>query len=159
MKIKKQTLPEHALLQVYGTRSDCFSDCYATVLKRSISLEDYIKAFYSTRLFRTERAMLGAIGSPSTDADLDALACGDSEKFAAWTVEAREADQILMCDRSGHTRSWLMVEPEGAGTRLFFGSAVVPKVEGGELGFLFRALLGFHKLYSRALLRAARTAF
>ena len=46
-----------------------------------------------------------------------------------------------------------------AGTRLYFGSAVVPVVSRqsakAEMGFAFRALLGFHKLYSRALLGAA----
>jgi hypothetical protein len=48
----------------------------------------------------------------------------------------------------------------GSGTRLYFGSAVVPVVDAKSgqptLGFAFRALLGFHKLYSRVLLRAAR---
>jgi hypothetical protein len=47
----------------------------------------------------------------------------------------------------------------GAGTRLYFGSAVVPlrdaKTGGTRMGPLFRALLGFHRLYSRVLLRAA----
>jgi hypothetical protein len=46
-------------------------------------------------------------------------------------------------------------------TLLYFGSAVVPvrdMVSGQpRLGFLFKALLGFHKLYSRVLLRAARS--
>ena len=158
MKISKQALPDQALLQVYATRSDCFADCYTSTLKRPINLEAYVTAFYGTRLFRTERVILGAAGFPSTDTNLAALAKGQSDRFAAWRVEALEADQILMCDRSGRTRSWLMIQPEGAGTRLFFGSAVVPKEEGEELGFLFRALLGFHKLYSRALLRAARAA-
>ena len=44
-------------------------------------------------------------------------------------------------------------------TRLFFGSAVVPIVDRhsgqASMGFAFRVLLGFHKLYSRVLLRAA----
>jgi hypothetical protein len=45
------------------------------------------------------------------------------------------------------------------GTRLYFGSAVVPvhslKRGRTSLGPVFTALLGFHKLYSRVLLRAA----
>ena len=53
-----------------------------------------------------------------------------------------------------------MVAPMDANTtRLYFGSAVVPvanKSTGkGKMGFAFKALLGFHKLYSRALLHAA----
>lgn len=47
-----------------------------------------------------------------------------------------------------------------AGTRLHFGSAVVPgrdrKTGALGLGLGFEALLGFHKRYSVALLRAAR---
>ena len=46
------------------------------------------------------------------------------------------------------------------GTRLFFGSAVVPardpSTDRTSLGFVFKALLGFHELYSRVLLGAAR---
>ena len=46
------------------------------------------------------------------------------------------------------------------GTLLYFGSAVVPLSKRGgtgrpRMGFAFRALLGFHKAYSRVLLRAA----
>ena len=52
-----------------------------------------------------------------------------------------------------------MVKPSGTATRLYFGSAVVPVVHEASgqrrMGFGFRALLGFHKLYSRILLRSA----
>ena len=58
-----------------------------------------------------------------------------------------------------------MVAPVGDGadsrTHLYFGSAVVPKTNAKtgtrEMGFAFHALLGFHRAYSRALLRAARS--
>jgi len=64
-----------------------------------------------------------------------------------------------MCDFQSRTRSWLMVEPGAASTRLYFGSGIVPRVDRrtGEkrMGPGFRALLGFHKLYSRALLATA----
>ena len=46
-----------------------------------------------------------------------------------------------------------------ASTRLYFGSAVVPELDAktgqSSYGFGFHALLGFHRLYSRALLRSA----
>ena len=68
-----------------------------------------------------------------------------------------------MSDFQGRTRSWLMVAGAQSGgldeTRLYFGSAVVPVVSAisgtRTLGVGFRLLLGFHKLYSRALLSAA----
>ena len=68
-----------------------------------------------------------------------------------------------MCDFLGRTRSWLMVEAVDGGkaTRLYFGSVVVPKPNGAarksSLGASYTLMLGFHKLYSRALLRAARS--
>jgi hypothetical protein len=100
---------------------------------------------------------------PSTDAQAKELASGVLEAFATWRVEERSANQLLMCDLSGRTRSWLMAIPAGNGTstvtRLYFGSAVVAVVDkrSGQatLGVTFKALLGFHKLYSRALLSAA----
>jgi hypothetical protein len=70
---------------------------------------------------------------------------------------------LLLCDFLGNTRSWLMIEPhhEGGMTRLYFGSAVVPNTSRRtgqrRLGLRFRALLGFHRRYSRALLTAARS--
>ena len=56
-----------------------------------------------------------------------------------------------------------MAAPVGEGgcarTRLYFGSAVVPVKDARSgrprFGLPFRALLGFHKLYSRVLLGAA----
>ena len=66
-----------------------------------------------------------------------------------------------MCDLGGRTRSRLMVVPVGSGgSRHYFGSAVVPITtpQGrATTGFRFNALLGFHKIYTRALLRAARS--
>lgn len=81
--------------------------------------------------------------------------------FAAWSVEARAPDPVLLCDFQGRTRSWLMTvsAADNQATRLYFGSAVVPTVDRrtGEarMGIVFRALLGFHVRYSRILLRAA----
>jgi hypothetical protein len=46
-------------------------------------------------------------------------------------------------------------------TRLYFGSAVVPKVDRASgrasFGIAFHMLSGFHRIYSRALLRSARS--
>ena len=97
---------------------------------------------------------------PSTDAQARALASGASSTFAAWRVEARTANQLLVCDFLGYTRSWLMIGPPGDGaTRLYFGTAVVPARDtvSGQASwtFSFRALLPFHRLYARALLHAA----
>ena len=131
-----------------------------------MSHKQFVTAFYTTSLFKLERAILKwAVSRPSTDAQAERLASGASDAFAAWHVEKRCEDQLLLCDLHGRTRSWLMVTPlkteSGPGTRLYFGSAVVP-VKGAQTGALtlglgFRALLGFHKVYSKALLSAAKS--
>ena len=70
------------------------------------------------------------IGRGCNDADVRALASGEANAFAAWTVEGRTDTQLLVCDFVGLTRSWLMVGArlDGlSGTQLYFGSAVVPR--------------------------------
>jgi hypothetical protein len=148
--------PPHALLRIYSNE---YTDCYTTDLARRVTHADFVDAFYNTRLFKLERIVLTLIGKPSTDADARELANGQREAFAAWTVERRATDQLLLCDFQGKTRSWLMVEPRSSGTRLYFGSAVIKRVgsKGGDkrMSAGFRAMLGFHKRYSRGLLGAA----
>jgi hypothetical protein len=154
-------LPDNALLRRYLERG-AYADCYFIEVGRLVTLAEYVEAFYTTSLFKLERVLLsGFLSMPSTDAQARELGAGALDKFAAWSVEAREASQILLGDFRGRTCSWLMVVPgckEGT-TRLYFGSAVVPafdrKSGKWKMGSAFRALLGFHKLYSRMLLRAA----
>lgn len=139
-------------------RKGAYADCYVTEFERAISLPEYVEAFYTTPLFKVERLILRLLLSrPSSDQDVKALADGNTNRFAAWIVEGRRADQLLLADVSGKTRSWLMVAPaaDGQRTRLYFGSAVIPG-RNGQLGWSFRLLRGFHKRYSRALLRAAQ---
>jgi len=150
------SVPSGALLQVYVARQGCYTDCFAVASPATVPLQAFVTAFYTTWLFRAERLVLRlASRRPITDAQVRALAAGAADSFAAWTVEAREADQILLCDLAGHTRSWLAVSPEdGGGTRLTFGSAVVPPA-GRRLSRAMRALIPLHRVYARALLRLA----
>jgi hypothetical protein len=156
-------LPERALLAQYTARG-AYTDCYVADLTGSVSHADYVEAFYTGALFKVERRLLAwFLGRPSTDAQVRELAAGTLDTFAAWKVEERSADQVLLREIGGRTRSWLMAVTVGSGssarTRLYFGSAVVPvtdtKTGTVRLGVAFKALLGFHKLYSRALLAAA----
>ena len=160
MGVERCEIPAGALLgryQVDGT----YADCYATLAPGRVDLPRYVEAFYTTPLFRLERMILALAGLRSTDDQARELAAGARDRFAAWTVEDRADDQLLLCDVYGRTRSWLMVSPHGdAESRLYFGSAVVPRIDRrtGEptLGGGYSALLGFHKLYSVALLGSAR---
>lgn len=157
MQVTPCAVPPDTLL-ASCQRAGAYTDCYVTEFARVIALPEYVEAFYTTPLFKVERLILRLLVSrPSSDQDAKALATGNANTFAAWRVEGRGADQVLLADISGKTRSWLMVAPAASGqhTRLHFGSAIIPG-RNGQLGWSFRLLLGFHKLYSRALLRAAR---
>lgn len=155
-------LPEQALLHPYKLKG-AYTDCYAVDLPRAVSHAEYVEAFYTTALFKVERQVLAWFAArPSTDQQARQLARSEVDRFAAWRVEGRSSNQLLLCDFLGHTRSWLMSTPteNGQGTRLYFGSAVVPKrtdPNSGKkaFGVAFHALTGFHHLYSQALLRAA----
>ena len=166
LNIEKTTLPSDALLNIYNING-CHTDCYTTDIKFEVSFEEFVKAFYSTSLFKLERFILKwTVAKPSTDNQLDELLNSDSNQFAAWTVEKRAENQLLMCDFQQRTRSWFMVTSKSKSnasiTQLYFGSAVVPKQSQvskhgkPQLGFLFTALLGFHKLYSILLLLSAK---
>lgn len=163
--IRPCELPEETLLAVYCGQG-AYADCYTTDVAWPVSQAEFVEAFYTTAVFKLERLLLKwLLSRPSTDLQARQLAAGALRSFAAWHVEAQTPGQLLLCDIAGRTRSWLMAVPLDGDdashrTRLYFGSAVVP-VAGASgkptLGFTYRALLGFHKLYSRVLLRAARS--
>lgn len=160
--IRTGPLPEHAFLRKYA-QDGAYTDCYYVDLARHVSHDEFVTAFYCSRVFRAERALLGLFARrPASDADAARLGRGETSRFSIWDVEAREPGQVLMREFTGATRSWLMSENTGAGTRLYFGSAVVPRraSPSGEpqFGFAFHALKGFHHSYSRALLGSACAA-
>jgi hypothetical protein len=158
-RVEPCDIPPVALLLRYQDGRS-YADCFCIEVDRAVTQAEFVRAFYTTRLFKVERLLLGLFASrPSTDADAGRLASGEAADFAAWRVEARTDGQLLLCDFTGRTRSWLMASPlPGGATRLYFGSAVVAP-EGavpGRRGFPFDVLLRFHQLYSRLLLRAAK---
>ena len=161
--VRSCPLPPEALLTRYSG-ADGYADCYTTELQRTVSHAEFVEAFYTGGVFKVERLLLNLfLSKPSTDAQAKQLATGELEHFSAWRVEGRTTNQLLMCDVGGRTRSWLMVAPatSGLATQLYFGSAVVPAKRSSNgkqsMGFVFAALLGFHKLYSRILLGSARS--
>ena len=148
-------VPRDGLLQAYVGQGATYTDCFEVMSPRAVSLPELIEAFYTTWLFRLERSVLSMfLRRRVRDSDVHALAQG-GDNFAVWQVEARGETQILLKERTGHTRSFLAVlGEEGGGTRLIFGSAVVAQ-EGKPLGPLIRALTPLHQLYSKCLIRLA----
>ncbi|MEO7247366.1 MAG: hypothetical protein ABIW31_02840 [Novosphingobium sp.] len=142
-----------------------YTDCLCLEVDGEVDLASFILAVLTSRPFRLERFILATLlGKRSNDDQAAALASGSGNRFAAWTVEARTVNQLLLRDFLGHTRTWLMAEPvtqDGAvtRTRLHFGTAVVHI---GLAGFsrtgaiaLFWMFLPFHKAYARILLGSA----
>jgi hypothetical protein len=172
-KVQARSLPNTSLLCAYRDRG-AYTDCYtldvaddvAGGVTGGVSLERFITAFYQSRAFRLERFILALLlGMKSSDAEAAQLGAGSLDRFAAWSVEARRDDQILLCDYQTRTRSWLMVLPilDAAGTpatRLHFGTAVTQvdesRAASAFAGFVFWALLWFHKAYARVLLAGVR---
>ena len=165
LSIEKCIVPANSLLQKYSI-DGAYVDCYSTVILGRVYFPEFIFAFYTTSLFKLERVILKfTVSKPSTDDQARQLADGGIETFAAWSVENRNENEILMCDFLKRTRSWLMVVPinivGGTRTHLYFGTAIVPmqisKTGKPSIGFGFQALLGFHKIYSRLLLYSAKS--
>ncbi|GAA0655099.1 hypothetical protein [Brevundimonas lenta] len=155
--VAEAALPSGALLGRYVSAGS-YTDCFVVTVPGSITQAAYVEAFYTTPLFKLERLALAVLlWFPSTDQQARCMAAGEISRFAAWTVEGREADQILLCDFLGASRSWLMSVADGATgtTTLYFGTALLPHPRGDRLGLGFRALVPFHRPYARALLRSA----
>jgi hypothetical protein len=157
-RIKTTPLPDNSLLQRFIDSGD-YTDCYVTHVGDVVEFPDFVEAFYTTSVFKVERFILKLVGYPSTDESARELADGVVNEFAAWRVLDRAENQLLLMDVRGQTCSWFRLEPESDGTQLHFGSAVIRSKKsssGRRMGWTYRALLGFHRLYSRILLRAAR---
>ena len=165
LSIERSPLPDGALLDFYRANGS-YTDCYATDVDKRVSHEDFVAAFYTTWLFKLERTLIRlTVSKPSLDSQAQQLACGALDEFSAWRVERRATNQLLLADYTGRTRSWLMVthsvEGQWVRTRLYFGSAVVPikhrRTGSPSMGVTYKSLLGFHKVYSLMLLRAAKS--
>ncbi len=160
MKIDAAPLPIDALLQSYVKSGD-YTDCFSTIVEGRITQADFIEAFYNSRIFKLERFVLTVlVFKQSSDKQAGQLAIGTRETYAAWDLEARNENQILMCDFQKATRSWLMTQAaENDQTRLYFGSAVVGKKSKSgdvkQLPLLVRLLMPAHRFYARSLLRSA----
>ena len=164
--IEMTSLPEQSNLdnnhKQPGTKIDhVHTDCFSVSIRKTISIESFVEAFYTSWLFKIERKILGMVmDKPSTDAQAIELSIGQRDQFSAWNLEYRDEHKVVLADFMGRTKSWLMVQnTDDTSTRLFFGSAVMPRLNtDGSLGkqsLVFRLLGGFHLLYSRALLWAA----
>lgn len=146
-KIESISVPEGSLLAEFGP-PNAYRDCFTCDMPGSVSLEQFVERFYCSAAFRPERVVLGLIGRGASNGDARAVAQGDVESFAAWNVVSRRDDEVLLQDFRGATASWFSVRSIGTSTQLLFGSWVGEPDRG-----VVRALMPFHRWYSRVLLR------
>lgn len=149
-------VPEDALHICFRDEGG-YIDCYRAEIDSSVSLEQFVEAFYTCPLFKVERFILKwLVSKPSSDAEAGRLARGEIDHFAAWTRQASTENQLLMRDYQGMTLSWFKV----GDSRVYFGTAIVANKsrsdgQPSQIPLMFRATLWFHKIYSRALLWSA----
>ena len=144
--------PEHSLISEQSVLEGYVTNCFSAEVSKVVDLSDLIEAFYKTPLFRLERLVLSLAPSGRLrDTDITALSKGQVDRISVWQVEARLDTQILLS--AGGAKSWLMVQPLDSGTRLYFGSVLVPrpsKVEGEtpKVGWFLNSLIGARLIYS-----------
>ena len=102
--ILPKPLPESSLLARHRG-AECYRDAFCARVPGEVSLAAFIAAFYASGAFWPERMALHLIGRGADRADIAALAEGKAQRFAAWSVEARKGDQILLRDFQDRTCS------------------------------------------------------
>ena len=156
--VNQAPLPDGALLQEFVELGE-YTDCFVVHVGNDVSFPEYVESFYTTSLFKAERLILKwLISRPSTDEEARQLSRNEIHAFAAWKEHSRSGNQLVMMDFRQQTCSWFMLVPQDNGNRLYFGSAVMRKLKtssGRKMKWTYRCLLGLHRLYSGALLRAA----
>ena len=155
--------PETSLL-AQRRGEDWYRDAFRACVPGHVTLGTFVTEFFAGPAFLPERMALHLIGRGAGAAEIAALAEGTATRFAAWEMEAREADQLLMHDFLDRTCCWLAVSHEGdasdlgaphnAGEReqrfLWFGTGL--RNPGGPFA---RWLKQPHRAYARWLLAGA----
>ena len=160
LRALRRPRPHGALVERYASRGD-YVDCFAVDVSGAVSISELVDAFFGSRAFEPERRILRALGR-SSPIDSTGLTTGTQERPAAWTVEARSANQVLLCDFLSFTRCWLMVEvspDDAARSRLYFGTAFArtrnPSAANFALRLVFSVLRPLHSAYAKILLNGA----
>ena len=94
--VRADALPPQSLLGQYAS-AGAYADCWTADVPRSVSLAQYVEAFYTGGVFKVERLLLRLfLSMPSTDEQARQLAAGALSTFSAWRVEERSATELLM---------------------------------------------------------------
>jgi hypothetical protein len=113
--------------------------------KENNELEHYIRAFYTSPLFKLERFIISLTGNHVTDDYINNLRFKVGDKLILWEVIGRKDNEVLFRWKYGSANglTWLSVKDN----KLQFGSGVGHDVN------LVAAMA--HRLYSRLLIYSA----
>ncbi|KAJ1621109.1 hypothetical protein T492DRAFT_1072875 [Pavlovales sp. CCMP2436] len=161
-----------------GGSGGCASDAFACIvpLPRGVQLaalnERYMRAFFTSPLFRAERAILAAAGYPSTDAEIAVMRFDrpGTDRVAIFDLTSRSASSGLdeaLYSWSPSGRTWFGVRdgPNAHSAELLCGSAIldVPAApfSNAPLGEQLKGALAYsfwplHRAYGQLLLAEAR---
>jgi len=104
-KIENIAVPKGSLLAEFGPPG-AYRDCFIREVPGSVKLEQFVERFYCSAAFRPERIVLGLIGKGASNADARAVARGEVESFAAWSVvERRVAKTARRANRWRNTEA------------------------------------------------------
>ena len=72
MKPAATPLPANTLLARLALARGAFADAYTVQVPRTVTLAEFVEAFYTTRLYRLEHAVLALVGRPPGDCSVSA---------------------------------------------------------------------------------------
>lgn len=161
--VKRIGVPEGSFLKAYEGREGCETDCFQADVPGHPDIDRFVHIFFDTWVFRIERRLLALLGEDyATSEDVAALAGRSSDTLAAWTVQDRSADEIILAFKRPRGRTWLQAtQLDGSlgSTRLRFGSALLPNIDSegqtASISWGLKIGLPLHRLYARLLLAAA----
>jgi hypothetical protein len=175
--VRPVRVPLRSLLAREAASSPLAEGCYVDAFSCSVPLalpadaparalltEEYIRAFFGSRVFRAERMLLAAaeLGRTS-EAELAAMRFDGpgADRVAVFVLTERADDVDGLSEALFRWcpggRTWFGIRSSGAGVELLFGSALldVPAVPSTIAGRALAATMPLHRAYSCVLLAAA----
>lgn len=158
--ISSRAVPEDSLLHAATQHPGAYADCFEAAVPLNATVEAafarFVFVFFDTWVFRAELKILRFAGkAPPDQCDRLSLAKGQTDRIAAWIVEARTPTEVLLRVPETPIRTWLALDAYGDTAHLRFGSGIMPMEGKDAPHWGFRSTIWAHRAYSKLLLRAA----
>ena len=103
--IRAEALPIGALLESYR-ESGAYTDCFVTEVDGAVAHSEYVRAFYTSWLFRVERFILSCMASPHYPKLKGKPEHAGSQETQGWMSDWMNRSRVIdlpMLDKSGPT--------------------------------------------------------